>query len=146
MSVIVACTFAWHNAGNQLYACMYVCVSVYSWFNTPTNHSHAQPWSTPNLVYYFPLKHVYVKYKNAILSHIGCSLAHETIRYMGIYFTRNFFTKAQLIVVVEAIKYLGKYMTICLILACEKEAIYILQNSILIFYINMFQRKLFTKF
>ena len=34
------------------------------------------------------------------------------------------------------IKYLGKYLTICLILSCAKEAIYKRQNSIFIFYIN----------
>ena len=33
------------------------------------------------------------------------------------------------VVVVEAIKYLGKYMTICLILACEKEAIHTKYHS-----------------
>ena len=49
--------------------------------------------------------------------------AHEKIRYMGIYFHRNFITTAKYVVIVEAIKYLGKYMAICLILACEKEAI-----------------------
>ena len=72
----------------------------------------------------FSLKRVYVNcmYKNAVLSHKGGSL----IRYMGIYFPRNFITTAKHVVVVEAIKYLGKYMTIrvCLILAYEKVAIY----------------------
>ena len=48
--------------------------------------------------------------------------AHEKIRYMGIYFPRNFITTAKHVVMVEAIKCLIKYMTICLILACEKEA------------------------
>ena len=43
------------------------------------------------------------------------------------------------------IKYLGKYLTICLILSCAKEAIYKRQNSSFIFYINTFQRKYFTK-
>ena len=55
---------------------------------------------------------------------------HETIRYMGMYFPRNFITTAKHVVVVEKIKYLGKYMTICLILAYEKEAIYILSTVI----------------
>ena len=70
------------------------------------------------------------------------------IRYMGIDFPRNFITTAKHVVVVEAIKYLEKYMTmrVCLILACEKEVIYMWQNTILIFYINTFQRKLFVKF
>ena len=44
-----------------------------------------------------------------------------------------------------AIKYLGKYLTICLILSCAKEALYKQQNSIYLFYINTFQRKSFTK-
>ena len=51
-------------------------------------------------------------------------LAHEKIRYMGMYFHRNIITTAKYVVMVEAIKYPGKYMAICLILACEKEAIY----------------------
>ena len=40
--------------------------------------------------------------------------AHEKIRYLGIYFHRNFITTAKHVVIVDAIKYLGKYMTICL--------------------------------
>ena len=44
------------------------------------------------------------------------------------------------------IKYLEKCLTICLVLSCAKEAIYIRQNIIFIFYINTFRRKLFTKF
>ena len=60
-----------------------------------------------------------------LFCHIKVALfAHEKIRYMGIYFPRNFITTAKHVVMVEAIKCLGKYMTICLILACEKEAIY----------------------
>ena len=43
------------------------------------------------------------------------------------------------------IKYLGKYLTICLIISCAKEAIYKQQNSNFIFYINTFERKQFTK-
>ena len=50
--------------------------------------------------------------------------AHGKIRYIGIYFLRNYITTAKHVVIVEAIKYLEKYMTICLILACEKEAMY----------------------
>ena len=42
---------------------------------------------------------------------------------MGIYFPRNVITTTKHIVVVEAIKYMGKYVTICLILACEKQSI-----------------------
>ena len=52
------------------------------------------------------------------------------LKYMGIYLPRNFITTAKHVVVDEAIKYFGKYMTIrvCLILACEKEAIYFREN------------------
>ena len=63
-----------------------------------------------------------------LICHISVApFAHETIRYMGIYFARNFITTAENVIVVEAIKYLGKYMNIFLILACEKEAIYMWQ-------------------
>ena len=67
--------------------------------------------------------------------------AHEKIWYMGLYFPRKVITSAKNVAMVETIKYLRKYMTICLILLCEKEAIYMWQNSILIFYINTFQRE-----
>ena len=50
--------------------------------------------------------------------------AYEKIRYKGIYFPRNFIAMAKHVVMVKAIKYLGKYMTICLILSCEKETVY----------------------
>ena len=50
--------------------------------------------------------------------------AHERIKHMGIYFPRNFVTTAEHFVMVEPIKYLGRYMTKCLILSCGKEAIY----------------------
>ena len=107
-------------------------------FNTPTNHSHTQPRSTPNLVNYF-LRNVFRYNIRMVFCHIKVApFAHETISYIGIYFPRNFTTTAENVIVVEAIKYLGKYMTICLILACEKEAIYMWQYSILIFYINTF--------
>ena len=71
--------------------------------------------------------------------------AHEKIRYMGIYFLGNSITMAKHVFIVESIIYLEKYSTICLSLACEKEAIYNRENSILIFYINSFQRKFITK-
>ena len=51
---------------------------------------------------------------------------------MGIFFPRILITKVKHVVKVKPIKYLGKKMTICLILSYEKEAIY----SILIFYIK----------
>ena len=50
--------------------------------------------------------------------------AHERIRHMGIYFPRNLITTAKHVANVEPIKYLGKYMTICLIISYKKEAIY----------------------
>ena len=50
--------------------------------NTPTTHSHAKPRSVQNIhkkcipslefSELFSLKSIYVKYKNAILSHIDC--------------------------------------------------------------------------
>ena len=79
-----------------------------------------------------------------LFCHIKVALfPYEKIRYFGIYFPRNFIKH---VMMVEAIKCSGKYMTICLIPACEKEAIYMWKNSILILYINTFQRKVFTKF
>ena len=39
------------------------------------------------------------------------------------------------------IKYLGKYLTICLIRPCAIEAIKLRQNSIFIFYINILGQK-----
>ena len=38
-------------------------------------------------------------------------------------------------------QYLGKCMPICLILPCADKAIYMCQNSIFLFYVNIFQRK-----
>ena len=55
----------------------------------------------------------------------------------------NYYSKH--LVNVEPIKYLNMFMAMCLILSFEKETIYV-TNSILIFYINTFQRQLFTKF
>ena len=40
------------------------------------------------------------------------------------------------------IKYLVKYLTICLILSCAKEAIYKRQNSIIMFYLNIRENNL----
>ena len=60
-----------------------------------------------------------------LFCHIQVSpFAHEKIRYMGIYFHRNFITTGKDVVIVKAIKYPGKYMTVCLIIACETEAMY----------------------
>ena len=47
--------------------------------------------------------------------------ADGKVRYIDIYFPKNFITTAKHEVKVEAIKYLGKYMTIYQILACVRE-------------------------
>ena len=89
----------------------------------------------------FSLKSIYVKYKNAILSHIDCLFCtwkNKTNRHvLPIYLIGSILIACFTVV----IKYLGKCLTICLILSCAKEATYKRQNSILIFYINTFQRK-----
>ena len=59
---------------------------------------------------------------NAILSPLVAPFAYEKITYMGIYFLRKFITSAKHVVMVETVKYLVKFMTICLILACDKIA------------------------
>ena len=58
---------------------------------------------------------------------------------MGMYFPRYLIGPVLTVSFIVIIKYL--YLTICLILPCVNEAIYKRQNSILIFYINTFQRK-----
>ena len=67
------------------------------------------------------------------------------MRQIGLYFPRYLIGAILTVCFVVVIKYLGKYLTICLILSYAKEAIYKRQNSIFTFYINTFQRKLFTK-
>ena len=58
------------------------------------------------------------------------------------YFSRYLVTTAKHAVKIEPIKYLGKYMPVCLILQCAEKTIYVyVTNSIFIFYINPFQRK-----
>ena len=48
-----------------------------------------------------------------LFSHIKVALfAHEKIRYMSIYFLRNFITTTKHGLIDEEIKYLEKYMTI----------------------------------
>ena len=74
------------------------------------------------------------------------SFAHEMIRHMVKYFPRYLITTAKYVVKIEQIKYLRKYMLICLILPCAEKATDMWQNSIVIFYINTFQIKHFTKF
>ena len=65
----------------------------------------------------------------------------ERIRHIDMYFPRYLLGSMLTAFFAVVIKYLGKYLTICLILSCAKEAIYMRQNSISIFYINTFQRK-----
>ena len=67
--------------------------------------------------------------------------AHGEMRQIGIYFPRYLIGSILTACFAVVIKYLGKYLTICLILSDAKEAIYKRQNSIFIFYINKFQRK-----
>ena len=71
--------------------------------------------------------------------------AHGRIRQISMYFRKNLIGSILTAYFAVVIKYLGKYLTICLSLSCAKEAIYKRQNSIFIFYINTFQRKEFTK-
>ena len=52
------------------------------------------------------------------------SFADERVIHMVKYFPRYLITTAKHTVKIEPIKYLGKYMPICLILPCAKEAIY----------------------
>ena len=67
------------------------------------------------------------------------SFAHERIRHIGMYFPRYLLGSILTAFFAVVIKYLGKYLTIRLILSCAKEAIYMRQNSIPIFYINTFR-------
>ena len=77
----------------------------------------------------FSLKSIYVKYKNAILSHIHCFSAHGRLRQIGMDFPRYLIGSILTACFAVVIKYLGKYLTICLILSCAKEAMYKQQNS-----------------
>ena len=69
------------------------------------------------------------------------SFAHERVGYMVMHFLRYLIGSTLAACFAVVIKYLGKYTAMCLILLCVKEAIYMRQNSILIFYINAFHRK-----
>ena len=69
------------------------------------------------------------------------SFANERIRQIGMYFPRYLLGSILTACFAIVIKHIGKYLTICLILSCAKEAIYMRQNSIFIFYINTFQKK-----
>ena len=90
----------------------------------------------------FSLKHIYVKYKNAILSLIIASFAHERIRHMVKYFSRHLITTYgktrsqdrtnQISGKVHA--YLSNSFM------CQRSKLNV-TNSILIFYINIFKRK-----
>ena len=72
------------------------------------------------------------------------TFAHERVGHMVMYCPRYFMGSTLTACFAIVIKYLGKNMTMCLIILCAKEAIYMRQNSILIVYINVFQRKQFT--
>ena len=67
--------------------------------------------------------------------------AHGRIRQISMYSPRYLIGSILTAYFAVVIKYLGKYLTICLILSCAKEAIYKRQNSIFVFYINTFQTK-----
>ena len=69
------------------------------------------------------------------------SFAHKRTGQIGKYFSRYLIGSILTACFAVEIKYLGNYLTICLILSCAKEAIYKGQNSIFILYINTFQRK-----
>ena len=72
----------------------------------------------------FSLKCSYVKYKNAILSHIDFFFFFFFFNMKGLdIFLRYLITTTKHTVKTETIKYLGKYMPIC--------PIYMCQNSIL---------------
>ena len=65
--------------------------------------------------------------------------AHGRIRQISMYFPRYLIGSILNAYFAVIVKYLGKYLTICLILSCAKEAIYKRQNSIFIFYIKRFR-------
>ena len=64
---------------------------------------------------------------------------------MVMYFSKYLITSTMSTYFVVVTKFLRKYMPMYLIFSCAKGATYMWQNSILIFYINTFQRKQFTK-
>ena len=61
------------------------------------------------------------------------SFAHERTGQIGMYFPRYLIGSVLTACFAVVIKHFGKCLTICLILSCAKEAIYMQQNSI--FYI-----------
>ena len=70
----------------------------------------------------FSLKSTYVKYKKVILSHIYIYyFAHERIRQIGMYFPRCVLGSILTTCFAVVIKYLGKYLTICVILSCATQ-------------------------
>ena len=72
--------------------------------------------------------------------------AHGRIWQISMYFRRYLIGSILTAYFAVVIKYLGKYLTMCLILSCAKEAIYKRQNSI--FYIlhkYVSEKKKFTK-
>ena len=65
---------------------------------------------------------------------------------MVMYFPRYLIASTRTLYFAVIMEVLGKYMPMYLIFSCAKGATYMWQNSILIFYINTFQRIQFTKF
>ena len=61
------------------------------------------------------------------------SFAHERIRLIGMYFPRYLLGSILTACFGVIINYLGKYLTICLILSCAKQTIFMRPNGI--FYI-----------
>ena len=73
------------------------------------------------------------------------SFAHEKISKIGMYFPSYLISSILTACFAVLIKYLGNYLSICLILSSAKVASYTWQNSLFIFYVTTFQRKQFTK-
>ena len=68
---------------------------------------------TSNLLNYFSPKHVYVKFKNAkFCNKMLLFFTHEKMRYIGLYFPRNFITLEKCNVVMETLNRSENYMTI----------------------------------
>ena len=66
------------------------------------------------------------------------SFAHERVGHMAMYFPRYLIGSTFAACFAVVIKYLRKYITMCLSLSCVEGAMYMRQNRILIFYINAF--------
>lgn len=62
------------------------------------------------------LRNIFIckKYKNAICHMNFAPFVHENIRFMSIYFPRNFFTTPKHLIMLDATDCLGKYITTCI--------------------------------